>query len=67
MSTLGISFTRKTLRPAKGSANGLRVAISIGFDKDEFERISQMAQVVGIGFQEQVRRLCKAHAEEKPL
>ena len=45
---------------------GRRRAISIGFDPDEFERIDKMAQTAGIGFQEQVRRLCKAIAEEKP-
>lgn len=63
MSTLGIKFTRKTLRPALGSKMGLRRSISIGFDEAEFRRISEMAQKAGIGFQEQVRRLCKAWVE----
>lgn len=63
MSTLGIKFTRKTSGPALGTKMGLRRSIAVGFDEAEFLRISEMAQKAGIGFQEQVRRLCKARVD----
>lgn len=59
MSTTGIAFTRKVLRPALGTDMGQRKSIAVGFDKPDFFQISHMAQASGVGFQEQVRRLCK--------
>jgi hypothetical protein len=59
MSTTGIAFTRKVLRPALGTTVGRRKSIAIGFDKMDFARISRLAQANEVAFQEQVRRLCK--------
>jgi hypothetical protein len=53
-----MSFKRKVLRPALGTANGRRRSIAVGFDVSEFNRISALAQANNVGFQEQVRRLC---------
>lgn len=58
MSTLGVSFIRKTKAPAKGFVDGLRVKIAIGFDPEDFKKISARAHRGGISMQEQVRRLC---------
>ncbi len=59
MSTAGISFTRKTLRPARGVMIGHRLTTAIGFDPVDFGVISALSQLNEIAFQEQVRRLCK--------
>jgi hypothetical protein len=40
MTTKDMAFTRKVLRPAVGRINGVRRAISIGFDPADFERIA---------------------------
>lgn len=66
MSTAGISFTRKVLRPALGTDMGQRKSIAVGFDKSDFFLISRMAQANKIGFQEQVRRLCKVAMQRIP-
>lgn len=59
MSTLGISFTRKVTKPAVGTTIGRRRSIAIGFDPPDFTTINAMAQKNDVGFQEQVRRLCR--------
>jgi len=60
MSTRGISFTRKVLRPAVGRRIGLRQVIAVAFDPQDFQKINVMAQENEVAFQEQVRRLCKS-------
>lgn len=66
MGTTGIAFTRKVLRPAQGSPNGRRQSIAVGFDKPDFFKISRMAQANKVGFQEQVRQLCKLGMQRSP-
>jgi hypothetical protein len=58
MTTKGMRFTRKVLKPCKGIVMGNRRAAAVAFDPDDFARISALAQKQGIAFQEQVRRLC---------
>lgn len=66
MTTAGKAFTRKVLRPAKGTMVGQRRTIAVGFHKVEFMRISRMAQENGVAFQEQVRQLCKVALSRGP-
>ncbi len=60
MTTLGISFIQKRKVPARGVPDGLRTKIAIGFDPDEFKKISTLAHKKGLSMQEFVRRLCAA-------
>jgi hypothetical protein len=59
MGTLGISFIRKVHKPAIGTPVGRRQSIAVGFDPADFAKINAIAQSNDVGFQEQVRRLCR--------
>jgi hypothetical protein len=65
MTTKGMRFTRKVLRPAKGTPMGNRRSVAVAFDPDDFARILALSQQNGVAFQEQVRRLCRV-AMAKP-
>lgn len=59
MSTLGMSFTRKVTRRAKGMTEGNKKKIAIAFPKWMFRDIEHAAKRCDVAFQEEVRKLCQ--------